>query len=522
MGLVLLVAVFVWFVIGYKVYGTYIAKRVFKLNDRTVTTAHELQDGTDYVPTNKWVVWGHHYTSIAGVGPIVGPAIAIMWGWVPALLWIALGSVFAGAVHDFSALVISMRNKGKSIGELTAKVIGPRARYLFTIVNFFELWLVIAVFAMIMGILFNMYAAAVFPVWMEIPIALLLSYMVFKKGKNLSTWSWLALLLMYVTVAIGVYLPIRIPGPYSLQIWIGIMMVYIYIASTLPVTTLLQPRDYINAHELIVAMVLLLIGIIAATIKAPAHLSMVAPAINLHPKGAPPLWPTLCVIIACGAISGFHSLVGSGTTSKQVNKETEAKMIGYGGMIAESVLAMMVLVAVAAGIGVATAGKTGGVGAWNALYGNWTTASGLGAKLNAFITGSVNMTACVFGQSKFMAALMATIMGVFVVSFAGTSLDTATRAQRYITQELASDLHLGFLKNKHIATLFAVVTAWLLTLASPGGKGALAFVRNSESASCRSCITCGGNISDKKKGTVRSYSGSDGLHDCNDHLGNAD
>jgi carbon starvation protein len=473
MGLLLAVIVFIWFIVGYKIYGSYIAKKVFNLSDKTVTPAHELEDGTDYVPTYKWVVWGHHYTSIAGTGPIVGPAIAIMWGWVPAILWIAVGAVVAGAVHDFSALVISMRNKGKSVAELTATIIGPRARYLFTAIGFFELWIVISIFAMIMGILFNMYPSSVFPVWMEIPIAMFLSYMVFKKGRNLLVWSWLALILMYVTVVIGVFLPIKIPGTHSLQIWIAIMMIYIYIASTLPVTTLLQPRDFINSHELIVVMILLIVGIIAATIKAPAHLNIVAPAVNLHPKGAPPLWPMLFVTIACGAISGFHSLVSSGTTSKQVDKETDAQMIGYGGMIAEGILALLVIIAVAAGVGVAIGGKIGGVEAWNALYGDWATASGLGAKIGAFVTGSVNMIACVFGQSKFMMTLMATIMGVFIVSFAGTSLDTATRAQRYIIQEIGSNLHLKFLTNKFIAAFLGVFTAWLLTLASPGGKGAL-------------------------------------------------
>ncbi len=402
--------------------------------------------------------------------------LAQAWGresWLPALLWITLGTVFAGAVHDFSALVISMRNEGYSIGEITGKIIGPRAKVLFFFVIFLELWIVIAIFALIMGILFNMYPSSVFPVWMEIPIAIMLSYMVFKKGKNLHTWSWWALALMYVTVAIGVLIPITIPGAHALQIWIIIMMIYIYFASTLPVSLLLQPRDYINAHELIVAMGLVTLGGLIALFRAPTHLAFVAPAVSLHPEGAPPMWPLLFVTIACGAISGFHSLVGSGTSSKQIDKETDAQLVGYGGMIAEGMLAMIVLLAVAAGFGARSASLSAGMAVWSEHYAAWATAAGLGAKIGAFVTGSVNMMSYVFGQSKYMVGLMTTIMGVFVVSFAGTSLDTATRAQRYVFQEWGKDLKWNWMENKWIATFLAVFTAYLLTLASPGGKGAL-------------------------------------------------
>lgn len=476
LGFLLFLIALIWFFVMYKLYGNFIANRIYKLNDKNVTPAHELEDGVDYVPTNKWVVWGHHYTSIAGLGPIVGPAIGIIWGWLPAFLWITLGTIFAGAVHDFSALIISLRNKGKSIGEITTQIIGPRAKYLFFIVIFFELWIVIAIFAMIMGILFNMYPASVFPVWMEIPIALLLSYMVFKKKKRLNVWSWWALILMYVTIAIGVLIPIKVPGIGSggpVVTWLIIMMIYIYIASTLPVETLLQPRDYINAHELIVAMGLIFLGAIGAVIASPTHLAIVAPAVNLHPKGAPPLWPFLFVTIACGAISGFHSLVASGTTSKQIDKESDAKLVGYGGMVSEGILAALVVLAVAAGIGIAAGGKSAGIDAWNAHYSSWVAAAGLGAKISAFVGGSVNMLKYIFGSSKYMTDLVATIMGVFIVSFAGTTLDTATRAQRYVIQEFGKDLNVGWLQRKHPATLIAVLSAFGLAMVQPNGKGAL-------------------------------------------------
>lgn len=471
MGFLVFVLSLVWFFIMYKLYGGWIAKKIFKLDDSKTTPAHELEDDVDYVPTNKWIVWGHHFTSIAGLGPIVGPAIGVIWGWVPAVLWITLGTVLAGAVHDFGSLVVSMRNKGKSIGELTTRIIGPRAKYLFIAIIFFELWIVIAIFAMIMGILFDMYPQSVFPVWMEIPIAITLSYMVFKKGKNLHTWSWIALGLMYLTVVLGVFMPIKLPNP--IVTWLWILMIYAFIASTLPVETLLQPRDYINSHELLVAMGLIFLGAIAAVIRDPAHLNYVAPAFNPSPKGAPPIWPFLFVTIACGAISGFHSLVSSGTSSKQIDKESDAQLVGYGGMIAEGILASLVVLAVAAGFGAFGKGYEAGVQAWSTHYADWAAAKGLGAKIKAFVEGSTNMMMYLFGKSKFMHDLLATIMGVFIVSFAGTTLDTATRVQRYIVQEIGVSLKQGWLKNKYVATFVAVASALALAFANPSGKGAL-------------------------------------------------
>ena len=473
MGFWMFIIALIWFVVMYKIYGGFIANKIYKLDDKKVTCAHTMEDGVDYVPTNKWVVWGHHFTSIAGLGPIVGPSLAVIWGWLPAYLWVTLGTIFAGAVHDFGALVISMRNKGYSVDEITKRVVGPRARYIFFWVVFIELWIVIAIFALIMGILFNMYPSSVFPVWMEIPIALLLSYMVFKKGKSLHTWSWWALILMYITVAIGVFIPIKIPGPHAVVIWILIMLVYCYIASVLPVETLLQPRDYINAHELIVAMGLISLGALVALFRAPTHLAYVAPVVNAHPKGAPPIWPFLFVTISCGAISGFHSLVSSGTSSKQVDKETDSQLIGYGGMVSEGILASLVILSAAAGLGALAKTHPAGVNVWLQHYASWTVAKGLGAKIGGFVGGAVNMMSYVFGSSKFMTDLMTTIMGVFIVSFAGTSLDTATRAQRYVFQQIAKDLHWKWLEGKHPATIMAVGTALILAMVKPNGTGAL-------------------------------------------------
>ena len=469
-SLILALIIFVGYIVAYHTYGKYLAKKVFKLNPDAVTPAHELRDDIDYLPTKKEVLFGHHFTSIAGLGPIVGPAIAIIWGWVPAALWIFFGPIFIGGVHDLSSLVASMRNKGVSIGELTAGLVNPRTRTLFHLIIFFELWIVIAIFALIMGILFKMYPQSVFPVWMEIPIAIWMGYMIYKKGASLTWTAIAAVILMYITVIIGAYWPLKLPGLWGLTpvaTWLVILLVYSYFASTLPVWTLLQPRDYINAHELIIAMGLLFIGTIIA------HPTMVAPAVNAHPAGAPPLWPFIFVIIACGAISGFHSLVSSGTSSKQIDKETHAQFVGYGGMLMEGALSVLVIVATAAAIGIAYKTKAGevltGAAAWKAHYASWQAAAGLGSKLNAVIVGSANL----MGSYGIPLIIGSTIMAVFLVSFAGTTLDTATRIQRYVIGEFCKDLGANFLANRWVATFIAVFSAFLLAFAQKGGKGAL-------------------------------------------------
>ncbi|MEO0071259.1 MAG: carbon starvation protein A [candidate division WOR-3 bacterium] len=473
MAFLIFVLAAVWFLLFYRIYGGFLSRSVFRLDDSRPTPAHTFRDDRDYVPSNRWVVWGHNFTSIAGLGPIVGPAIGVIWGWVPALLWITLGTVFFGGVHDFSSLVLSIRNKGLSIGEITTRVIGKRAKFLFMAIIFLEVWVVIAIFAMIMGILFKMYPSSVFPIWMEIPIAITLSYMVFKKGKSLELWSWIALLAMYATVALGVLIPLSIPGNNAVVIWIVILMVYAYVASVLPVETLLQPRDYINSHELMVAVVLIFAGAVAAFIRDPGHLGFVAPAFNLSAKGAPPVWPFLFVTIACGAISGFHSLVTSGTASKQINKESDARLVGYGGMIAEGILAALVLIAVGAGFGAIGKGLEAGMAVWSQHYSDWSSASGMAANLKAFVTGASNMMGYIFGNGRYVRELMMTIMGVFIVSFAGTTIDTAARIQRYIVQEFGRSAGLNFITGKHIATLIAVGSAFGLAMVKPGGQGAL-------------------------------------------------
>jgi carbon starvation protein len=457
------------------VYGRFIGKKIFQLAEGAAVPSVTMEDGVDYVPTKKEVIFGHHFTSIAGTGPIVGPAIAIIWGWVPALIWVFFGSIFMGAVHDFGALIISMRNQGKSIADYTSKYVNARTRLFFFLIVFLELWIVIAVFGLVIAVVFAMYPTSVLPIWCEVAIALYLGHAIYKQGKSIITWSIVAVVLMYVTVFIGAALPIKMPtiaGIPATGVWTIILLIYAFIASTLPVTTLLQPRDFINSHQLMIVMVLLMIGVFFSAFFA--DLSIVAPAVQMSPADAPPMWPFLFITIACGAISGFHSLVSSGTSAKQVRYETDSLFVGYGSMLMEGALATLVIIAVAAGIGMGYVTKSGetlvGVAAWTTHYSSWAAAAGLGSKIAAFVDGSANMLAA-FGIP---ASIAVVIMGVFVASFAGTTLDTATRIQRYILSELFESVKLSALTGKYVTTFLAVGTALLLAFATgPSGNGAL-------------------------------------------------
>ncbi|MEH0018325.1 MAG: carbon starvation protein A [Desulfobacter sp.] len=474
-ALIIMVAAFAGYIVMYRLYGKFIGQKIFKLSGQAGVPSVEMEDGVDYVPTKKEVIFGHHFTSIAGTGPIVGPAVAIIWGWVPALIWVFLGSIFMGAVHDFGALIISMRNQGKSIADYTSKYVNSRTRFFFFLIVFLELWIVIAIFGLVIAVVFAMYPASVLPVWCEVAIAIYLGHAIYKQGKNIMTWSIIAVGLMYLTVVIGVYLPIKMPavaGIPATGVWTIILLAYAFIASTLPVTTLLQPRDFINSHQLLIAMALLILGVLFSAFGG--NLEIVAPAVQATPAQAPPMWPFLFITIACGAISGFHSLVSSGTSAKQVRSESDSLFVGYGSMLMEGALATLVIIAVAAGIGMGYVDKSGetlvGAAAWTTHYSSWAAAAGLGSKVGAFVNGSANMIAST-GLPNGVAVV---VMGVFVASFAGTTLDTATRIQRYIVAELFSSFKMDFLTGKYTATFVAVFTALLLAFASgASGKGAL-------------------------------------------------
>jgi carbon starvation protein len=473
--IVIVSVTFVGYIICYRLYGRFLARKIFKLSDAAKVPAVEFEDGMDYVPTRKEIIFGHHFTSIAGTGPIVGPAIAIIWGWVPALLWVFLGSAVMGAVHDFGSLIISMRNQGKSISEFTSKYINNRTRIFFFLIVFLALWIVISIFGLVIAIIFKMFPSSVLPVWLQIPIAIGLGHLIYKRGKHVIFWSLFSVILMYLTMLLGEYFPLVLPdflGIPATGTWTILLLIYAFFASVLPVTTLLQPRDFINAYQLIIAMLLLFVGVFTASMSGALHI--VSPALQTHPADAPPMWPFLFITIACGAISGFHSLVASGTSAKQVRREGDSLFVGYGSMLVEGALATLVIIAVAAGIGMGYKSADGqmlvGVAAWTKHYASWTAAAGLGSKIGAFVVGAANMIAST-GLARDYAMV---IMGVFVASFAGTTLDTATRIQRYVVTELGTGLKIEIFANRYVATGFAVITAGLLAFASgANGQGAL-------------------------------------------------
>jgi carbon starvation protein len=565
----------VGFIVAYYTYGRWLGRRIFALSAQAVCPSVRLNDGNDYVPTPKTVVFGHHFTSIAGTGPIVGPAIAIMWGWLPALLWVIFGSIFIGAVHDLGALVVSLRNNGQTVGDIAGRLINRRVRLLFLLVLFMALTIVLAIFGMVIAAVFRQYPAAIFPCMVQIPIAVVIGVWLHARGKSLLIPSLLALAVMYLTVIYGdvgfLHTINMAMAGWSNIAWVIVLLVYSYVASVLPVWMLLQPRDYINSLQLISALALIVVGLVIAATMGGAPpvagaerppLQFVAPMIDLNPAGAPMIFPFLFITIACGAISGFHCLVSSGTSSKQLKSEPEARFVGYGGMLTEGFLATLVILACAAGIGLGLPGTAmvsvtnefdpskgtttsfapGGIGgfeyrlgqntgwnvpdlvlgpdrggsgprilrwnsesaligesAWAAQYPSWAQADkGLGTKVGAFVVGSANFCNTLGIPMPICIALM----GVLVASFAGTTLDTACRLQRYVIQELAATLlpprlvaategqhppasasgdaaaarhaitlnPLTWLTNMHGATLFAVGTAMVMAAIPLPGK----------------------------------------------------
>ncbi len=497
----------VFYLIAYHTYGKFLARKIFKLNPEARVPSVEMEDGNDYVPTRKGVIFGHHFTSIAGTGPIVGPALAVIWGWVPALLWVLFGSILIGAVHDFGALVVSIRNRGQTVGDIAGRILSQRTRLLFLSVLFLALTIVLAIFGLVIAAVLKQYPAAILPCLIQIPIAVVIGFYLHRHGVNLLIPSLVTLGLMYLTVAFGNigFLATMNETLASMPViaWVCILLVYSYIASVLPVWTLLQPRDFINSLQLISTLGLIVVGLVITAFVGGAPVSpegkrqaleIAAPAFRAAPEGAPSIFPFLFITIACGAISGFHCLVSSGTSSKQLKSESDALFVGYGSMITEGFLAVLVILACVAGLGLGAQadGETlFGSAAYDARYDSWSAAGSLGAKIGAFVEGSANFLIALGLKAQFAVALM----GVFVASFAATTLDTACRLQRYVVQELASTFTrkktspaspsshpLSILTNKHGATIFAIVLAGTLAALPPpevtwtlnsAGKGGL-------------------------------------------------
>jgi carbon starvation protein len=450
---VIAVGVLILYLFGYRFYSRYISRKVFRVSDDEVTPSHELNDGLDFVPTNKHVLFGHHFASIAGAAPIIGPAIAVFWGWLPAIIWIVVGAIFMGAVHDFSALVISARQKGRSIVDITGVLLNSRSRTLFLLIVYFLIFFVLAVFAYAIASLFVKFPTSVLPINFQIIIAVVVGFLFYKKGVPILWPSIISLVLLYVMIWAGTKLPVHLPPIMGSETvtWIILLLIYSFVASVLPVWLLLQPRDYINSHMLFFGLGILMVGLLFA------HPTMQAPALNLDRTDGLPLFPFIFITIACGAISGFHGLVSSGTTSKQMDKMSHARFIGYGGMLGEGTLAMIATLAVAAGIKHTE---------WLQHYDSWQAASSSG--LSNFVIGATSFLQAL----KIPGLVGSTLISVLVISFAATSLDTAARVQRLIISELGSAYKVRILQSRYVGAALAVVPSLLLAiLAEAPGQG---------------------------------------------------
>ncbi|MEM1228487.1 MAG: carbon starvation protein A [Planctomycetota bacterium] len=497
------------FVVAYHTYGRFVAQKLFRLQDDEVMPSIQQRDDVDFVPTSRPVVLGHHFTSIAGTGPIVGPALAVFWGWLPALLWVVFGSIFIGGVHDLSALVLSIRNRGESIGQVAGRVISPRAKILFLIVLAMALSIVLAIFGLVIANVFKLYPESVLSVWTAMPVAAIIGWTSIRGGRSLTMPCMVGLVLLYVTIYLGATsLPIDLAAVlpadavYATPVvaWTVLLLAYAFAASVLPVWLLLQPRDFINSLQLVVALTLLLVGLAVASISGAANLSESAPALATQiPADAPPMFPFLFITIACGACSGFHCLVSSGTTSKQLATAGDAQVVGYGSMLGEGMLAVVVILACCAGVGMGqltrteTDGSTAisrlepavssngqGSAAWRSYYrtglgqagedGGWRQ-QGLDKKLAAFIDGGANFLSSIAIPLKYGVAIMA----VMVACFAATTLDTATRLQRYVISELSGSMGWKFGTNKFVATSIAVGVGLAIAIfaGDAPGKGGL-------------------------------------------------
>lgn len=459
----------VLFFVGYRYYSKFLAEKIFKLNPDFVTPAHTLKDGVDYVPTNRYILWGHHFTSIAGAAPIVGPAIAVYWGWLPAMLWVVLGTIFAAGIHDFGVMVLSVRNKGQSIGIIADKIVGRRAKILFLFIILILVLMVNAVFAWVISNLFINFPASVLSIFIQIPLAVWIGYRSYKAAGSMLVPSIIVLFVMYFAAIIASYVPalqidlVKYFGgeestvlfglngvETSFFVWIMILMAYVYIASTLPVWKLLQPRDFINSHQLLIGLLILYLGLFIMNPE------ISAPVTNESATDVG-WFPLLFITIACGAISGFHGLVSSGTTAKQLDKETDARFIGYLGAVGEGSLALITIVAVV------TYFNT--TGEFLDTYHSFESAGASG--LSIFVQGAAHLATALYIPLQ----AAETIIAVIVISFAATTLDTSVRLMRYIINELGQEYSIQPLTKMHVSTCIAVGASAALVLIPEGPRG---------------------------------------------------
>lgn len=432
---------------GYLLYSKFLGKRVYQLSDAYTTPAHTMEDGVDFVPTNKYVLWGHHFTSVAGAAPIIGPAVAVIWGWVPAFLWVTLGTVFFAGMHDLGALWASQRHRGQSIGTLSGRYVGARGRNLFLVVIFLLLLMVNAAFAVVISNLLISTPSAVIPTWGAIVVALLIGQAIYRFNWNLPLVSVVGVAALYGLMILGDRMPLSLPdemlGIPARGWWIIFLFAYAFVASLLPVWVLLQPRDYINGLQLFVGLFILYgsFFIVRPEVVAPSLRDAV-------PSGTPGIFPLLFVTIACGAISGFHGIVSSGTSSKQLDKETDARFVGYFGAVGEGLLALGTIVATTSGFKTLTE--------WEDVYNEWNAGG-----VDAFIKGGGDLMHAGLGIPT---SLSATILATMAVLFAATTMDSGVRLQRLVVSEIAELM--GVKLSGVVATVIAVGCALGLTFST--------------------------------------------------------
>lgn len=444
-SLVISVLVLVWLAFAYRWYGGLIDRKIVRPDDSRSTPSRSSFDGVDYCPGKRVVLFGHHFSSIAGAGPIIGPVAAVAaFGWGVSLLWIALGVVFVGAVHDYLSLMISVRHGGKSLPDIAREVIGARARTIFMWFVWLSLILVIAVFAVVASKTLTSTPEIVIPTFAVIPIAALFGWTTYRTRLPVPLGTVLSLALLALAIVAGYHHPISLPldGQAAFTAWFAILIAYGFAASVLPVWMLLQPRDYISTWVLVVGMVL---GFAGLAVSRPAMSAPFFTGWRSATQG--PMWPMLFILIACGAVSGFHSLVAGGTTSKQLELESDGKLIGFGAMLAEAAVATLALMCVAAGLSWSVPeGSSGG----------FLDVLKVGGPIKAFGAGYGALVAPILTIG------IGTLVGITMLkTFVLTTLDTTVRITRFITAELFGG-YVPILKNRIVASGVAVGAAYLL------------------------------------------------------------
>jgi len=436
----------------YNIYGRHL-KRQVGIGKRA-TPAVRLYDGIDFVPANRYVLFGHHFASIAGAAPIVGPAIALAWGWLPALLWIWFGNVFIGAVHDYLSLMGSVRYDGHSVQWIAGRLIKKRTRYIFSIFVFFVLILLVAAFSSVVGNVYVAQPSVPTTQFLIIFSAIILGILLYRIRMKFYLATAIGIFMLILAIFLGKISPFKA----SYQSWMIIIFVYIIIAASIPVNVLLQPRDYLNAWLLIFGLVLGGIAMIFSFTRLglPAFTTFNAKVIA---GKSTPFWPAIPLIIACGSLSGFHSLVASGTTSKQLERESDGLFIGYGGMLTEGFLSTLVVVVIAA-YGPAFLG--------NFAASNYTDAiKAVGGPVGIF---SKAYAEAIYRTLALPKEFMMILAALWVSEFAMTTLDTTNRLARYTLIEIFEPLRdklpkfSRFITNRWVASAIPATLGILLAL----------------------------------------------------------